>query len=258
MLPLDVNKKNSLIAAGLTLVFCLLLLGCCFWMGLYRQNPPPPEEGVEVNVGDSDFGSGNSMEAVSQAAPPSKPQVNSASNAVTEDISSQSTEESISLDKEKKETPNTPQEEVEKPKEPEINKNALFPGNKKKSEKGGSEGITQGSGNQGQFGGDPNSKRYDGTPGAGGMGYSLSGRSASALPKPTYNSNKQGKVVVRIWVDREGNVVKAEPGYKGTTATDGGLRRRAKEAALKAKFTPSKDAPELQVGTITYDFRTFN
>ena len=64
MLPLDVNKKNSLIAAGLTLVFCLLLLGCCFWMGLYRQNPPPPEEGVDVNVGDSDFGSGNSMEAV--------------------------------------------------------------------------------------------------------------------------------------------------------------------------------------------------
>lgn len=257
MLPLDVNKKNSLIAAGLTLVFCLLLLGCCFWMGLYRQNPPPPEEGVEVNVGDSDFGSGNSMEAVSQDAP-SNPQVNPADNSLSEDISSQSTEESVSLDKKEKETVDTPQEEVDTKKEPEINKNALFPGNKKKSDKGGSEGITQGSGNQGKAGGDPNSKRYDGTPGTGGMGYSLSGRSASALPKPTYNSNKQGKVVVRIWVDREGNVVKAEPGYKGTTATDEGLRRKAKEAAMQAKFTPSKDAPELQVGTITYDFRTFN
>ena len=73
-MKLDTNKKNSLIAALLTLVFCLLLVGCCFWMGLYRQNPPPPEEGVEVNVGDSDYGFGDSLESVSETTA-SKPQV---------------------------------------------------------------------------------------------------------------------------------------------------------------------------------------
>lgn len=259
MMKLDTNKKNSLIAALLTLVFCLLLVGCCFWMGLYRQNPPPPEEGVEVNVGDSDYGFGDSPESVSETTA-SKPQVNTSDNTLSEDISTQTAEESVALDKKKtdKKPVEKPKEKVEPTKEPEINQQALFPGNKNKSDKGGSEGISTGTGNQGKVGGDPNSTRYDGEPGTGGMGYSLTGRKASSLPVPNYNSSKQGKVVVKIWVDRDGNVVKAEPGQRGTTVTDAYLMKKAKEAAMQAKFTPSKDAQEQQIGTITYVFRNYN
>jgi TonB family protein len=173
----------------------------------------------------------------------------------------------VALDKsDKKKTveKETPPKEVKKEevkKEPEINKKALFPGKAKKkstAEGEGSQGIAGGEGNQGKSGGNPDSKRYDGEPGKGGMGYSLSGRSAAALPKPNYDSNKEGKVVVKIWVDRNGKVVRAEPGVKGSTTTDASLMKRAKDAAMQSSFTPNADAPEQQVGTITYYFRKYN
>ena len=112
MLPLDVDKRNSIIAALVTLAFCLLLFGCCFWLGMYRQNPPPPEEGVEVNVGDSDFGSGDSPDPVSETTA-TQPKVNNASNELSEDISTQSTDETVALDRNKKKpTEEKPQQEV--------------------------------------------------------------------------------------------------------------------------------------------------
>ena len=257
MLPLDVNKKNSIIAALLTLVFCLLLLGCCFWLGLYRQNPPPPEEGVEVNVGTSDFGQGDNRNPVPEA-PNNPSRVNTSDNTLSENVSTQSTDETVALnnnpDTENKEK--TPEEVKEK--EPTINQNALFPGKRNKINKDNNQGVSTGTGDQGVENGNTNSNVYDGVPGTGGTNYSLAGRKASSLPKPTYNSNKQGKVVVKIWVDKEGNVVKAEPGQRGSTTTNADLLKRAKDAAMKAKFSPNKNAQDLQVGTITYDFRNYN
>ncbi|MBP5757969.1 MAG: TonB family protein, partial [Bacteroidales bacterium] len=112
-------------------------------------------------------------------------------------------------------------------------------------------------GNQGKAGGDPNSNRYEGTPGKGGTGWSLKGRTAKALPEPYYNSNQQGKVIVNIWVDRNGNVTRAEA-QANSTITDAGLKKQAENAAMKSKFSPDPNASELQTGTITYDFRKFN
>ena len=40
------------------------------------------------------------------------------------------------------------------------------------------------------------------------------------------------------------------------TLTDAGYVNQAKAAARKAKFSAKEDAPEVQTGTITYDFRT--
>ena len=107
----------------------------------------------------------------------------------------------------------------------------------------------------GKEGGDPNSNRYDGTPGKGGAGFSLTGRSARALPSPQTSTNKEGKVVVKIWVDRAGNVTQVSAPEKGSTLTDASLVSKAKAAAMKAKFSPKDDAPEVQTGTITYVFR---
>ena len=104
--------------------------------------------------------------------------------------------------------------------------------------------------------GDPNSNRYDGQPGSGGAGFSLAGRSAKALPSPNNTINKEGKVVVKIWVDREGNVSQVSAPEKGSTVTDAPLVNQAKAAARSAKFSAKADAPEVQTGTITYVFRT--
>lgn len=127
-----------------------------------------------------------------------------------------------------------------------------------------SEGITGGTGNQGDPNGSVNSKvrgkntgTGDGGPGGNGgngISYDLAGRNFQSLPNPKYEYQGEGKVVVDINVDRNGNVIQAIPGVKGSTTLDDYLLAAAKEAALKAKFEQKPDAPSVQKGTITYNF----
>ena len=60
--------------------------------------------------------------------------------------------------------------------------------------------------------------------------------------------------MVDITVDQEGRVVKVRAGARGTTVQDAELFRQAESAARKARFKPDPDAPDAQVGTITYNF----
>ncbi|MDX9931231.1 MAG: energy transducer TonB [Bacteroidales bacterium] len=91
-----------------------------------------------------------------------------------------------------------------------------------------------------------------------GPGYSLKGRGAKNIPTPKYTEDDQGKVVVTIWVDRNGKVTRAEPGAIGTTVSNPSLWTAAKNAALQAKFSTNESAPEIQKGTITYTFIKLN
>ena len=124
---------------------------------------------------------------------------------------------------------------------------------------GKSQGATFPGGNQGVPTGDPNSNNY----GEGGIGngskgtgpsFSLSGRTASSLPKPKYPGDDEGMVVVKITVDKNGTVTAAEPGTRGTTIMNQKFWEEAKQAALKAKFNTDNNAPAYQQGTITYKF----
>ena len=90
-----------------------------------------------------------------------------------------------------------------------------------------------------------------GTPNAHVKGRSLVG----VIAKPAYPVQKEGTVVVTIWVDNYGNVSKAQAGAPGTTTEDGSLWNAAREAALKTHFNVNADAPALQKGTITYIFK---
>jgi colicin import membrane protein len=119
------------------------------------------------------------------------------------------------------------------------------------------EGITGGTGNQGVPTGSVDSKiRGDGSgTGDKGISYDLAGRSFKQLPNPRYEYQGEGKVVVEIIVDRSGKVTQANPGVKGSTTLDEYLLSAAKEAALKAIFDPKPDAPSIQKGSITYNFK---
>ena len=75
------------------------------------------------------------------------------------------------------------------------------------------------------------------------------------LPSIEDNSKSIGKVVVRIVVDRDGNVVKAVPGQPGSTTIENALLEKAKQGALQTKFSPKSDGPEEQYGYITFVFR---
>jgi colicin import membrane protein len=118
------------------------------------------------------------------------------------------------------------------------------------------EGITGGQGNQGVVTGSVNSNvRGNGSGlGTSGISYSLSGRGSTSLPKPKYDYQGEGIVVVEVTVDRAGNVIKADAGIKGSTTLDDYFLKVSKEAAMLAKFEVKPDAPAIQKGTITYNF----
>ncbi|MDR0763379.1 MAG: hypothetical protein LBF01_02665 [Bacteroidales bacterium] len=91
--------------------------------------------------------------------------------------------------------------------------------------------------------------------GTGGTSFSLAGRTLKKLARPSYNSMENDvKVVVKIWVNRNGEVVRAQPGVQGTTTMDESLWETSRRAALQSKFAPDDNAPDIQTGTITYKF----
>ena len=131
-----------------------------------------------------------------------------------------------------------------------------FAGAKSSGTDAKSEGIAGGKGNQGVPEGSPDSKIRGEGKGLGdrGISYSLEGRGFQSLPEPKYDYQEEGRVVVEVSVDRNGKVIQAIPGAKGSTTLNEDLLKAAKEAALKAVFDPKPDAPVIQKGTITYNF----
>lgn len=82
--------------------------------------------------------------------------------------------------------------------------------------------------------------------------WSLAGRGlVGTLPKPANTFNQEGELVVKIWVDDDGNVTDVE--IQGGNISDAATRKLAMDAAKKAKFTKDKNIK--QVGTITYKFK---
>jgi TonB family protein len=145
----------------------------------------------------------------------------------------------------------------EKPKEepkPVVNTRALFKGSSK-NKTGQSQGNTTGGGDQGKPHGYKDSNRYDGQGGKGnGVAFSLGGRGAKYLEKPSAKFTETGTVVVSIWVNPDGKVVRAQVNPKGTTVLDSSLRKIAVDAALNSTFVQDPTAPAQQRGTITYEF----
>ena len=87
-------------------------------------------------------------------------------------------------------------------------------------------------------------------------GIDLKGRAVVKPPKLPSDTKEEGKVVVEITVDSEGNVIEASPNGRGTTTSSALLKAKAKQAALATKFNVEGKFEE-QRGTITIIF-SFN
>lgn len=110
-------------------------------------------------------------------------------------------------------------------------------------------------GTQGSVNGNSSTGAVSGSPGYG--TYDLGGRGmVGSLPRPAFDRNTSGKVVVLITVDAAG-VVKSVTIGQGTTISDLQIRNAAKEAALKARFK-AVSGNSLTPGTITYTFDSNN
>ena len=145
--------------------------------------------------------------------------------------------------------------EVPEPLRKEINKRALFAAADNKTEKDTLAAQTAREVTDalkaGHALGNTKVGETSGEPQANVKGRTLNG----TLPRPTYSVQKEGRVVVKIWVDNYGTVQKAVAGAEGTTVTDSDMWVAARKAAMGASFNMSADAPALQEGTITYIFK---
>ncbi|WP_445381355.1 energy transducer TonB [Robiginitalea sp. IMCC43444] len=121
----------------------------------------------------------------------------------------------------------------------------------------GSEGDDNRAGDKGDPGGDPYATTYYGSPGSGSGtgGYGLSGRNLASKGKVQHECNQEGRVVVRIVVDRNGKVISASPGMRGTTNNDPCLLEPAKKTAFLHRWNPDSKAPDQQVGFVVVNFK---
>lgn len=268
------DKRSGLVG---TIVFHAIILLLVITFGYSTPLPLPAEEGILINFGDSDEGIGEEEPMVNeQNNSQNTPAVNETTNESAIDEAdegniTQDFEEAPVVKKESKKTEQKTEKKEVKPqpnpevktetktevkKEQQVDTRALFPGRNPNSTSTSGEGETGNPGNQGSKTGSIDSENHTGGNSTGGKGYDLSleGRNPEYIPKPEYNYQTEGKVVVEITVNKDGNVTNARPGVQGSTTADANLLEAAKKAALLARFDRKPGALD-QKGTITYYFK---
>lgn len=301
------HKKKSLTLTTLLLSALLLML---FYIGLTYMDPPI-ENGISVNFGTTDFGSGRvqpkeKVKSEPVEAPPVEPTRQEVAEAVeevkeevvkeveqeapAEKVLTQDNEESIKIKKaqEAKRKADAAAadakrkaEEAEKKAKAEAERIAqqkrdaeekarreqeakkkkldeLMGGlNKSDGSASGSEGDDNKAGDKGSPDGDPYASSYYGSPGSGNGtgGYGLNGRSLVSKGKVPQECNESGRVVVKVVVDRNGKVVSATPGVRGTTNNNPCLLEPAKKTAFMHKWNVDSNAPSQQIGFVVVNFK---
>jgi len=271
---------------------------------------PPPESGISVNFGTTNFGSGKvqpkqkiksrpvekpiveeTKEELQEVEPVKTEEAEQAPAEEAEDVVTQDNEESIRIKKieeakrkadaeakkakdeadrkereriaevqrierEKREA----EEKIRREQEAKKKKLDALIGGVSKSDgaSSGSEGDDNRPGDKGQPNGNPYASSYYGSPGSGsggGVGYGLKGRSLVNKGKQQQDCNESGTVVVKIEVDRSGNVINATPGVRGTTNNHPCLLEPAKRTAFLHKWNLDAKAPTRQIGFVVVNFK---
>ena len=293
-MPNQFESQKNLRATGYTAVVCTLVLIMLIYVGWTRPAEPAPvvEEGIEVNLGNSDQGLGKNQPYLpGDPSPQDKVKYTPPKQAVVE---KQPVKDVETDDNNKDDAPvikkpvvtkpdatKIPDKEVtrakvkpvkhpetlpEKPK-PIPHPKAVFRGvngtgnggnGADDFKPGGNEGIAGGHGDQGAPGGDPNSTNYKG----GGHGNSgiairsgLAGRHIANNVSFTGDFNENAKVAVTVHVDANGNVTSAEFSLMGSTTSLANYRELAIEKAKQVKFNSGSDE---SVGTLVFNFRIHN
>jgi protein TonB len=262
------ERKIGLLSTFIVHNIIILILIMSFFT---MKNHIPAEGGMLINFGTMEMAGGD-LEPRMNDAQQAQLNANRQQSAELQDddgIMTQDFEEAPVVEKkvEKKKEVKKPVESkpavTQKPvvETPKVNTKALYTAKGKSTQENGtSQGLYKGEGNQGNPDGSPDSDNYGQGSGTGlgiQVGGGLSNRKVLSLPKPDFKVQKEGKVVVEVTVNRDGKVISATPGVKGTTIVDANLYAAAKKAALQSKFIVQTDAQafQTQTGTITYHFK---
>lgn len=269
------KNKNKIYGIIGTVVFHAIVLVLLFTLCFRTPLPLPGEAGVEVNLGMYAQGFGQEANQPEETEPVKEtPKVEeekietndvSEEDIVSEDEETPSIEQPQEEDEEAieeaenkeeiaEETIEEKQEEIIPEEKPVVNPKALFQVPKNDNAAPASEGDEQGEGEKGIANGLKDMERYEGNGGSGdGPSYDLGGRGAKSIASPSKEFSEEGTIVVEIKVDKEGRVVEATIG-KGSDIYDKDMQESALRAARNSIFNKDENAPEIQSGTITYNY----
>lgn len=275
------ETKHERDSAKLTALISVVILLLLFIVGAPYMDPPE-EYGVVINFGTTDYGSGTvqplkpiKSEPVNINRP-TEPEVTKAEPTKAaeskEEVLTADNSEAIAMQKQKAaETKaktiadakaKAEAEKVAKEKrdldEKKKKLDALIGGvSKSEGVASGGEGNDNKAGDKGQLDGNPYATSYFGSggTGSGGVGYGLNGRGTASHNTFKQDCNESGLVVVEIAVNRNGNVIDAKPGVKGTTNTAACLLEPARKIALSHKWRADPNAPTRQIGFVSVNFK---
>lgn len=252
----QIEKKDRVKAAVLAvLIFIGLFILCLFMTAFAIPDPPPGDQFVAVGM--ADFG--NSVDAAgdSESEVPSEEVQEVVEEAVSESntVESNTAEEIVTQETSDVSTPTSTNTENTEPAEEEqtvsSGLSSILDKINDSSGGGGSDGTTEGTGNQGDPNGNIDGK---GVVQGEGIGWALSGRGMVGEPKLSEKPKEKGKVVLDIYVDRNGKVTSTSRNYPLSTTSSDYLFSLAEKAAKTAQFSVKQDAPPTQKGNMTFYF----
>jgi hypothetical protein len=280
------EKEKNMKAAGYTflilsvIVFLLLFIS---WKAPLRDEALL-DEGIEVNLGNSDFGlgdippmvpgdpapeAGEPIASAPQSSPPPPEPVTSEDDNDEPDAVTVPRKPAETIAKPKPVTNQTvsttkpkPQPPAPAPPKPKATMGSYSGG----QGTGGNsqdafnnvrnQGVAGGQGDQGKANGNINSDNYKGNGGTGNSGVAitkgLSGRRIVTFPSFEDDFNENAKIAMNLRVDENGKVISAEYTASGSTSSNGKLKDIARRKAMQLKFNPG-DGESL--GTVVFNFR---
>lgn len=268
------KQLQSHIIAFLGTLLSLCLVFLLLWLLTVKAPVLVEDEGIMVAFGNADEGGGtpdgsyiDEITQVEQIPAPSNP-----SRPSDNDLMVQEDEESLELQKQAEDAKRKAEEEALKRRRAEeeaqeeaerIAKEKILAEKKAKDQEAidkanqltaafGLSGNTEGA-NADDTDGNTSTRGEQQGRGYGesnGVQWTLYGRDVKHVPNPADSFAQEGEVVVRIWVDKDGNVTNASI-YEGTNISDRHTQQLALTAARQTKFTEGETP---QIGTIKYKF----
>ncbi|MBS1628343.1 MAG: hypothetical protein JSR09_00910 [Bacteroidetes bacterium] len=279
--------QKNIKASIYTVAICIAIALILFLLQWTLPQIPPPvlNEGIEVNLGNSETGSGDippqvpgdpSSTQETNATPPPSTAANNNTNITPDETNTDVNAPAVNNSN--KSTPRTNASTnvkhnqstnttavVPKPKKPKAvyggGTNNNNGGNNADSYNGvRNQGVAGGNGDQGKPNGNPNSDSYNGNAASGNSGVSirsgLNGRRFTKLPSFQDDFNENAKVAVDITVSKDGSVTQAIINPRGTTTTNPNIRNIALRKARLLKLNAGTD--DEQTGTIVFNFKVTN
>jgi hypothetical protein len=285
------ESKKNIRASGYTLLICILIAIILVFVTWTLPHIPPPvtEDGIEVNLGNSEQGLGKDQPFMpGQPSPRDEQKYTPPKQAVV----TKTPEKDVETDDKETDAPaikkpvltkpdakKIPDQDLAKNKPVKVVQTVVQPapvpprpkavfhgvngdgkgGNDADSYKPGSnQGIAGGRGDQGKPGGDPNATNYTGG-GRGNSGVNISKGLAGRYFTRTYkyegDFNENATVYIDVTVDKNGNVLSADYQPRGSTTSENYYKEKAIEIVKKSRLNVDPNGADEQTGTVYVKFK---